>query len=165
MFKLKGKHNLDKIEKALIRGLERADNATAKAIAKRAKENAPVDTTALRESIHTVTDEGSGYEEAIARVKAANPKLRQADKLTEQNNILPERPLIGNEPDQGVHVAEVDVPLNYAPIVHDGHVAVFSGEGPSRFVGARPFLADAVREEESGHEKRLRKVITDLEKI
>jgi len=112
---------------------------TAVAIRDSAKENAPVDTGALRASIHVATPERSDYGLAVVEAMALGGARRfgpQYDSEIWGPRIAPEEPVRGS--DQHA-IAKVVTPLNYAGFIEHGYFNVRA----NRYVAGRPFMQDA----------------------
>jgi len=65
---------LERIERELLPKAEALVNKTAFDVQGRAQNNAPVDTSALRNSIYTVTRQSDGFQVAASAAQAQNPK-------------------------------------------------------------------------------------------
>lgn len=111
---------LDRILRNLEGNIEEALSAVGFSVEGKAKNNAPVDTGALRNSIYTRAYSRDGESMARAMVRAANPQA----EIT---------PLPAPESRNVVHVGPS---VNYALYVEFG----------TNRMGARPFLSQAVRD-------------------
>jgi HK97 gp10 family phage protein len=121
--------NLDALERALINAGRNAVDETAQVIKANARKLAPVDTSAMKTSIHVVTSGKSEYPDAKAAAIAINPAI--------EKQIVP--PISVDEAERGVVQAIVDVPLEYADLVEHGHYNVRAG----KHMKPQPFLKPA----------------------
>jgi HK97 gp10 family phage protein len=124
---------------ALKTAADKAVDETAVAIRDDAKENAPVDTGALRASIHVSTPQRSDYGLAVTEAMALGGEKRfgpQFDSEIWGPRIGPEEPLRGSEL---YAIAKVTTPLNYAQFVEHGYFNVRA----NRYIAGRPFLQNA----------------------
>ena len=69
---------LERIERELLPKAEALVNKTAFDLQGRAQNNAPVDTSALRNSIYTVTRKSDGFQAAASVAQTQNPKVEIA---------------------------------------------------------------------------------------
>jgi len=147
-------NDFERWQTGLMAAAKKAVEETAVAIRDDAKENAPVDTGALRASIHVKTQDRSDYDLAVAEAKALGGTKRfgpQYDSDTWGPRLAPdeplngviwgpritaEQPLVGSE--FSVH-ARVGSPLNYATFVEHGFFHVRA----NRYIAGRPFLQTA----------------------
>lgn len=111
---------LDRIAKQLNVKREAVGWRMAFQIEKRAKELAPYETGALRNSIYTVTQKEDGYGKAQSAAKSANPGVMTNPHPTPTGNII----------------ANVGPCVNYAE---------YQEFGTSK-MGAQPYLTPAVEE-------------------
>lgn len=126
-------------QNALMAAAKKAVEETAVAIRDDAKENAPVDTGALRASIHVSTPERSDYGLAVVEAMALGGAKRfgpQFDSEIWGPRIADEQPLTGIT--DGA-IAKVSTPLNYAMFVEHGYFNVRA----NRYIPGQPFLQDA----------------------
>lgn len=105
-------------------------------IEKRAKENTPVDTGALRNSIHVVTDRDDGYAEAVASAEAAHESALAAGKTPKGRSASSELRLFPEPPKPKAGEAIVAVGVEYGIDVERGTVR----QAP------QPYLTPAVEE-------------------
>lgn len=124
----------------------------------RAQENSPVDTGAMRASIHVSTPERSDYALAVSEAMALGGEKRfgpQFDSETWGPRIEPEVPVQGSNL---YAIAKVAVPLNYATFVEHGYYNVRA----KRYIAPRPFLQNAVDEQEPELEAMLADAIAEI---
>ena len=111
---------LDRIARQLGVKVEAVGRKLAFDIEDKAKQNAPVDTSAMRNSIYTVTQKEDGYAAASAAAKQANPKVETQPHPTPTGKII----------------------ANVGPCVEYSEYVEF---GTSR-MAAQPYLTPAVEE-------------------
>lgn len=112
---------LDRIAKALNLNRNAVCRRFAFKVEANAKKRAPVDTSALVNSIYTVTDKDNGYQSASSEVKRLRPKAQTEEHPTPEGNI----------------VARVGPCVEYAEYVEFG----------TSKMASQPYLGPAVEEE------------------
>jgi HK97 gp10 family phage protein len=128
---------LERFTDNLVPRLGQAVRQTAFAIEFDAKQNAPVDTGALRASIYTSTNQRSGYDEAVAQ--AVSRAMGEGDTLIQP---APEAP----QPEDELN-AIVAVGVHYAPYVEFGtHKAPAQPFLTPAAEQNRPFFRELVRD-------------------
>lgn len=144
-------NDIDRWKAGLKRAAREAVDEVAVAIRDDAKGNAPVDTGALRASIHVSRPGRSDYGLAVSEAMALGGAKRfgpQFDSDVWGPRITPEGAIQGSD----LHaIAKVAVPLNYAQFVEHGY---FNARA-NRYMPGQPFL----REAEDGNRLMLEKVL------
>jgi len=118
---------------------ELIDNAVRTAafeIEGRAKGYAPVDTGSLRNSIHTITDQSSGYADAVASSEAAHDEARANGKTPKGRSVSSDFNLFPDLPQPARSEATVAVAAEHGLAVERGTVR----QAP------QPYLTPAVEE-------------------
>lgn len=133
--------NFDAILLNLDDACKDAVDETALSIVETAQSNAPVDTGALRASIHAVTPRGSGWGRAKSKATGLRPEI--GDDFAEKAAVSKKR---------GTAEAVVEAGAPYASLVHNG-----TGKMP-----ARPFLEMATAGESEDLQARLARKLTAL---
>lgn len=103
-YEVKLKSGLWKIADSMMPELDKVVRRSAFAVERLAKENAPVDTSALMNSIHTVTSRQNGYDKAATKVRAA--LARRNEKPRPMFRALP-------QPKQGEAIVAVAMEYGY----------------------------------------------------
>jgi phage gpG-like protein len=122
---------LDRIMKNLSINRDQMIRKIAFEVEAQAKQNAPVDTSAMRNSIYTVTAQQDGYGAAMAAAKGQNPEVETTPHPKPKNGA-----------------AHVGPSVEYAAAVELGHLTkpFRKTYGAQRFVAAQPFLVPAVEQ-------------------
>jgi len=111
--------NFDDILSGIDTACRSAVDEEPRAAVETAKQLAPVDTSALQNSIHAETPEYSGYDDASAAARAANPQV-------ELDTRFPLNAEFENQ--DGHYGGVVDVPVSYAGYVEEGSQNLATGE-------------------------------------
>jgi len=120
---------LDRIAKQLNVKREAVGRRMALQVEKRAKELAPKDTGAMRNSIYTVTQKSNGYDAAASAAKSSNPKVQTTPHPQPTGNVI----------------ANVGPSVEYAARIEFGFVGEDS-LGRRYNQAAHPYLTPAVEE-------------------
>lgn len=133
--------NFDAILLNLDNACKDAVDETALSIVETAQGNAPVDTGALRASIHAVTPRGSGWGKSKSKAIGLRPEIK--DDFAEKAVVSKRR---------GTAEAVVEAGAPYASLVHNGNGKM----------AARPFLEMATAGENEDMESRLKRKLAAL---
>ena len=167
------RNRLPEVKANLAEGMAAVVRVTASDILERADEAVPSPehpgpyaTGALRASGHVVTDEYSGYEEAIAAAKAA-----PGTRIVKQDQILPPTELPPLPAWR--FMALVVYPLTYAGLIENGffHTTKTAGiVGTEKYpmhrggyVREQPYLVPAFVSAREAFEERMRRVMSSLD--
>ncbi len=123
----------------LLSAAKKAVDETAVVIRDDAKENAPVDTGALRASIHVASPDRSDYGLAVSEAMALGGAKRfgpQFDSDIWGPRLAPEVAVYRSNL---YAIAKITTPLNYAQFVEHGYFNVRA----NRYIAGQPFLQEA----------------------
>ncbi len=139
-------NNFDAVAAALTNNVRMAVEETAYDIVEAAQELAPVDTGALRASIHPVFMDSSGYGAAAAAARALG-KEKVRDKIGGPIGVQPQN--------KGELCAAADVAVTYGSFLEYGAMNVRAG----RWMKAQPFLTPALESCKTKFERRMQKAL------
>lgn len=139
-------NNFEAVAAALTNNVRAAVEETAYDIVEAAQNLAPVDTGALRASIHPVFMGSSGYAAAVASARALG-KEKVRDKIGGPIGVLPQN--------KGGIAAAADVAVTYGSFLEYGAFNVRA----NRWMKAQPFLTPALESCRSKFERRLQKAL------
>lgn len=139
-------HNFDAVAAALTANVRAAVEETAYDIVEAAQDLAPVDTGALRASIHPVFMDSSGYSAAAAAARTLG-KEKVRDKIGAPTGVLPQN--------KGEICAAADVAVTYGSFLEYGAMNVRAG----RWMKAQPFLTPALESCKTKFERRMQKAL------